>query len=397
MGLVNSGLKNIALFDLGHSECRLLVIDIENKVFKTFQRPVSGYAKGKVTIPTEFSESVAALVGAAGLAATRYKAIVNISDLHTRYVSKSLHHRTSGTYGSSDYSAILESAVDSTSGELDEVIDSFVISSRLDDNPLNALSFGSTGRGVQFQVMLATHPKLILADILSGMNAGGVEVAEFRSSGFGLARALKYLRPDAENSVLIDLGHSSCSGAVLIGGHLQKVFSLPVGSHHINRDLIAGLDCAEDVAEVLKRTHGISAAEGASHKGNAKFMQRFLRPRILEILSLAGKNFAIYSRSLDGGLLLCGGGSLMPGLSALTGAALNCGAPFVCQLSNKSLEGYLGLSALNPLEHIGSSWLSLFSQGRAMLAEISALRAESDARPLSRLRPLWTWLSELSR
>ncbi len=396
IGLLNNREKKIALFDLGHAACRLLVIDNESGTFKLFQQPISGYAKGKVTVPGQFSESVAALVKDAGLAPSRYKAIVNISDLNTRYVLKSLQHRTSGTYGSSDYTAILDSAVDTASGDLDEVIDSLVVSARLDDSPLSMLSFGSAGRGVSLQIMLATHPKLILADILSGMNAAGVEVSEFRSNGLGLARALKYLRPEAENAVLIDLGHSTSTGAVMIGGHFQKVFSLPVGSHHITRDLMAGLDCPEDSAEALKLAHGVSPIAEVP-AGNALYMQRFLRPRVLEILGMAGKNFALYARALDGGLLFCGGGSQLTGLASVSGKAFNCGQPFVCQLSNKSLEAYLGLSSQNPMVSVGSAWLSVLSHGRAALAELAAFQVERDARPLSRLRPLWTWLSELSR
>ncbi|MEI6398654.1 MAG: hypothetical protein WCO71_07785, partial [Pseudomonadota bacterium] len=60
IGLLNNREKKIALFDLGHAACRLLVIDNESGTFKLFQQPISGYAKGKVTVPGQFSESVAA-------------------------------------------------------------------------------------------------------------------------------------------------------------------------------------------------------------------------------------------------------------------------------------------------------------------------------------------------
>ena len=57
----------------------------------------------------------------------------------------------------------------------------------------------------------------------------------------------------------------------------------------------------------------------------------------------------------------------------------------------------MGLSSQNPMVSVGSAWLSVLSHGRAALAELAAFQVERDARPLSRLRPLWTWLSELSR
>ena len=397
MTISSNNCRKIALFDLGHGECRLLVLDRDLRSFTTFATKMVGYAKGKVTGSYEFSKCLRALLHDAGLLDTRYKAILNISDLHTRYIVKSLQHRTSGTYSSNDFRSIIDSAIDTTTSELDEVIDAGVISAKLDDSVLNILSFGRAGRSIDIQLMLATHPKLILADIISGMNAAGVEVSEFRANGLGLSRTLKYLRPEAENAVLLDFGQCSSTGAVMIGGQIQKIFSIPVGSHHITRDIMAGLDCDEHLADTLKRHHGLSSASINSDVRQAVYMQRFLRPRVSEMLSLVGKNFAMYSRALDGGMLFCGGGAQLVGLADLTAKAFNCNAPFICQLSKKNIELYLGLSSSGLLDEVGSSWLSLFSHGRAVLEELAAHQAERDDRPLSRLRPLWTWLSELSR
>jgi len=37
------------------------------------------------------------------------------------------------------------------------------------------------------------------------------------------------------------------------------------------------------------------------------------------------------------------------------------------------------------------------AQARALVRLRRAISSEKDVRPLSKLRPLWTWLSELSR
>jgi cell division protein FtsA len=391
----------VALFDLGHGTCRLVVLAPDLSFIGAYSRPMEGFQKGKVVDATAFSTTIRLLVADANLTKLGYRAVVNVPEIHTRNVLKTVRHRSSGVYRSADYNALIDATIDSTGGDLDEVIDTLVLSASLDDKALDPLAFGTPGRDVQVRLMLATHPKLILADIVAGLNAGGVEIAEFRSNGLGLARGLRALRPSADNAVLLDIGQGTTTGCLVVGGGLHQIFSFSAGSQHISRDLAVGLGCEFAEAEHLKISHGLNGPSSLASTDagfrNVQQMGRFLRPRISEILAMSAKHFAMFSRALDGGLLLCGNGSNLLGLSAHAIKQLGVDAPFICQLSQSSVTAFVGVTLKLGSATIDSGWLSTLAHVRCLAAEIAARRVESDARPLSKLRPLWTWLSELSR
>ena len=392
----------IVFLDLGHANCRLVVMAPDLSFTRSYTAPMAGFERGKVTNAAAFSAMAHSLAVEANLMTFKYRAIVNIPDIHTRNLVQTIRHRTSGIYRSTDYRSILETSSDCGGGELDEVIDTLILSARMDDEPLDPLAFGSSGRDVVVQLMLATHPKIILADIVSGLNDAGLEISEFRSNGFGLGRGLKSLRPEAENAVLLDIGHSSTTGCLVVGGVLHQVFSVAAGSQHMTKDVMAGLASSREEAESLKVTYGLniptaSLAPQEDPLRNIQTMHRYLRPRVSEILSLSAKHFAIYSRSLDGGLLLCGNGSALLGLSAQATKTLGVSAPFICQLTQASAMSFVGVPLKAGSATVDSSWLSTLSHIRSLASEISAYRVETDSRPLSKLRPLWTWISELSR
>ncbi len=392
----------IVIFDLGHATCRLFVMAPDLSFLRVYSAPMAGFEKGKVVDAGAFTAMAFLLAEAAKLSTFSYRAVVNVPDNHTRNLVQKIRHRSSGVYRSSDYRAIVETSADSGGGDLDEVIDTLILSARLDENALDPLAFGSVGREIVVELMLATHPKIILADIVGALNDAGLEISEFRSNGFGLGRSLKYLRPTAENAVLLDIGHSSTTGCVIVGGGVHQIFSVAAGSHHMTKDVMAGLGCSLEEAESLKICRGLGhAVEGSTPVDdplrNIQTMHRFLRPRVTEILGLSAKHFAIYSRSLDGGLLLCGNGASLLGISAHTSKTLGVAPPFICQLTPASVSAFVGIPFKSGYAAVDSSWMSALSHVRALASEMAACQVEANSKPLSKLRPLWTWISELSR
>ena len=283
----------VVFFDLGHAACRLFVMAPDLSFLRVYSAPMDGFEKGKVVDAAAFTAMARTLSEAAKLSTFSYRAIVNVPDNHTRNLVQTIRHRSSGVYRSADYRAILDTSADCAGSDLDEVVDTLILSARLDDAALDPLAFGSSGREIVVQLMLATHPKIILADIVAALNDAGLEISEFRSNGFGLGRGLKCLRPNAENTVLLDIGHSSTTGCVVVGGVVHQIFSVAAGSHHMTKDVMAGLGCSQEEAESLKVCRGLGhAIEGSTPVEdplrNIQTMHRFLRPRVSEIL---GKTF----------------------------------------------------------------------------------------------------------
>ncbi len=383
--------KRLAFIDIGHGTLRMLVTKSDELEVSAYEAPCLGLAKGKITDLSSFSASIGQLLKSADISGDGLRVIVSVPTLHTRITRRTIEHRCSGHYRSTDYQSLHDAAIDSCTSELDEVVDVLLTQAWLDQKSIDPLSFGHQGRHLRAQALLATHPKTLLADIISCMNSVGLEVSEFRSGFFGLFRAVFALRPGIENAVLIDVGHSTTSGVMIIGGSAQQVFSVGAGSHHITKDLAVGLGVEAAEAELTKRQVGVSLEGGSSN------FSKFIRPRVAELFALSLKHFAIYAKALDGGLMFCGGGSQLTGFSSFAEKAIGVSSPFICNLSNKSAAAFLDMKVTTNSTRIDSSWLAILAHARFRNEEEAVRRFERESGPLAKLRPLWTWLSELSR
>jgi Tfp pilus assembly PilM family ATPase len=388
--------------DLGHSKSRLVAISPDFSEMRFYQVPAAGLAKGKILDRDAFTDSLRQLTEVSGINGLSYTASVNVPSNQTRTVVQTVNYRLNGSYRARDYESIIEGSFESTFGGLDEVIDVLMLQLKVDGNIVDPLRFTAPGSEASARLLLAIHPSVLLSDILACVNAAGIEVSEFRSNSFGVARALTYLRGASENAVLLDFGHATITGALMVGGVVNQIFCVPAGSGHITRDLAAGLCIDQLEAETLKTQLGIlDKSSGAGAK-----LSHYALPRVSELMGLACKNFSIYSRSLDGGLLFCGGGAALAGLSEYTSQKFGIRPPFIAQLSNTGARTFIGINPISPLAiapcdpdevKVDSGWISLLSHVRASALFHKASLDEKNSRPLSRLNPLWTWLSELSR
>lgn len=391
--------------DIGHAKCRLVAVSSDLKETRFSEVHSAGLSKGKVSNRDALTDALKLLLDKCGMRHGQYSVFINLPANQTRTIIQTTSFRLNGVYRPQDYDAIIDGAFDSTFGGLDEVIDVLVLQLKIDGSTVDPLRFGVQGNEASVRLLLATHPSIQLSEVLTCVNAAGIEVSEFRSNAFGVARSLGYLRGTAENAVLLDFGHATVTGALMVGGMINQVFCVPAGSGHITRDLSLGMGVDAGEAEKIKLDYGVG--EKITSLGSRS--NHYVLPRVSELMRLAAKNFAIYSRSLDGGLLFSGGGSALIGLSEFTLKSLGI-RPFIAQINRAGAKTFVGLNAsgdenstensvedLDPSIKIDSGWVSLLSHARSHVLYQRALNDEKNSRPLSKLNPLWTWLSELSR
>ena len=384
-----------ALFEVAHSRLRLVVLNASLDEASFFEGPISGYKKGKITNQAALTQSIATILNMNRLDGARCQSHVTVPAIHTRTSIRSIEHRTTGVYRPSDFTAMQEAALDAASTDLDEAIDCLPLSFKLDDKDHDPQSFGCAGRMVKARFLVFVYPRTLLSDFVLAFNAAGLEISSFRAAGRGLASSLMSLRRNADNAVLIDIGHSSMTGAIMLGGSLHDVFSIPVGGAHMTNDMAVGLGLDFSECERIKVDHGLMAE--VCHSQSRDHL-RFLRPRVAELCALMGRPFALYTRSLDGGIMLCGGASLLRGFSAELSRVLSVPSPFVCQLTRATAEAFFPNVAIKELpDQFTSAYVSLIANTANLRHDILTKNLELQARPLAKLKPLWTWLSELSR
>jgi cell division protein FtsA len=131
---------------------------------------------------------------------------------------------------------------------------------------------------------------------------------------------------------LLDIGGGTTDLAIFDRGAAWHTAVLPVGGSHFSNDLAVGLRTPIPDAERLKRKYGralTSMVEGDEtvevpsvggrqpRQLSLRMMAEILEPRASEIFSLIHQEVARagFDRSLNAGVVLTGGGSILPGMS----------------------------------------------------------------------------------
>ncbi len=152
----------------------------------------------------------------------------------------------------------------------------------------------------------------------------------------GIASSLAVLSPpDKQRGVLlIDLGAGITDYVVYADGIVRHTGTLAVGGDHVTNDLACGLNVSQGRAEALKCTYG-GAQVGPDVKGrtlalssdhglperplNLEHLRRIMAARLEETFEIISSDLEQHRllESLHAGVVLCGGGARVPGITEL--------------------------------------------------------------------------------
>ncbi len=190
--------------------------------------------------------------------------------------------------------------------------------------------YGMSGVRLEVDAHIITAASPALKNIDKTMEVAGIHIN--RPILVGLASAESVLEPRQRESgvAVIDIGSSTTNILVIEEDDVQHTAVLPVGSNNLTNDLAIGLKTDLDVAEEVKLKH--SSAVGTVRKtrkhvdieqeGRDKliFERRLIDDivvsRLDELFELVNRELKKINREgkLPGGLVLVGGGSLLPGI-----------------------------------------------------------------------------------
>lgn len=165
-----------------------------------------------------------------------------------------------------------------------------------------------------------------------------------------------------KGAVVIDIGATKTEVAIFVNGALAYGASIQVGGNNVTNDLSQLLNCDAEEAERLKIGYGMALAGGVSEKEaievhqlghpSGRPMQRkvlceIVESRMKELAKIVRQHIekSGYSGVLDGGVILTGGGSLLPKTTDLFSAALNHMPVRANEPSIKNGKGQPGLAS----------------------------------------------------
>ena len=193
---------------------------------------------------------------------------------------------------------------------------------------------GMTGSRLDAQVYLVTVLSSVPQNLRKCVEGAGYHVAEFVLEP--LAASLAVLTPDERElgTALVELGGGSTNVAIFHGGKIRHTGSLPFAGGHVTNDIVHGLQVTQQDAEKLKQRHGAayeplvpesdvielpSTPGQGSRSAHRRVLAHIMHARLQEMLEFANDEIARagYQQRLPAGVVLTGGGALVPGVVEL--------------------------------------------------------------------------------
>ena len=190
---------------------------------------------------------------------------------------------------------------------------------------------GMTGARLEVNVHIVTGTVSATHNIVACVNRAGVTVADMAIEQLAASEAV--LTPDEKELgvALVDIGGGTAELAIFERGSLWHTGVVAVGGDHFTNDIAVGLRTPIPDAEKVKRKNGCALSsmvdeddtiEVASVGGRKprlmprRILSEILQPRAEEIFHLVWDEIrrAGYEKSLNSGIVLTGGGSILEGM-----------------------------------------------------------------------------------
>jgi len=191
---------------------------------------------------------------------------------------------------------------------------------------------GLVGAKLEANVHIVTAATTSVQNLVSCANRSGIEVRDTVLEQLAVAESVLGDDEKELGLALIDIGGGTTDMAIFEKGSIWFTAVLPVGGDHFTNDLAVGLRTPTPDAERLKKSHGCALASLVEEDkvievptvGGRKprqlshsVMAEILQPRAQEIFQLFRDEIvrAGFDKMLNAGVVLTGGGSLLPGMT----------------------------------------------------------------------------------
>lgn len=329
--------------DIGTSTIACVVAEITDngtvEVVGLGGAPSRGIRKGVVVNLDATVDAIKAAVSEAEMMATVdvQSAIVGIAGAHIRSFNSRGVIAVTGkdrTVSREDVDRVLEAARAVNIPQDREILHVLPQEFVLDEQHGISSPVGMTGGRLEANVHIVTAATTSVQNLVTCVNRAGIEVRDTVLELLAAAEAVLTQDERELGVALIDVGGGTTDLAIFERGSIWHTAVLPVGGDHFTNDLAVGLRSPVPDAERLKKKFGCAlssmveedeAVEVPSVGGrkprllSRQVMSEILQPRAEEIFSLIHEEVvrAGFDKLLNAGVVLTGGGSLLPGAAEI--------------------------------------------------------------------------------
>ena len=192
---------------------------------------------------------------------------------------------------------------------------------------------GMMGIRLEMRGMLYTGPRTILHNLRKTVERAGVQVENIVISPLALTRSVLNEGEREFGATVIDLGGGQTTVAVMRNQELQYTNIYQEGGDYITKDISKVLTTSQSIAENLKFNYGIAYPQDVSEKEKftvevigestpvevtERYLSEVISARLRQIFDRVRQDLE-RTRALDlpGGVVLVGGGAILPGIAEL--------------------------------------------------------------------------------
>ena len=333
--------------DVGTSKVCTLIARIENgnniRILGVGIEPAKGLRKGTVTDINAASESIARSVEKAERT-SGYEITGAIVNLAGTQVSSTISKGAVGISGrvidQEDVYRALDSAQAIAVPHNREIIHVIQRGFNIDGQEDISQPVGMHGYRMEVEAHIITSAASTMENLRQCVSMAGIDVTQFVLNPLASSEAILSETEREMGVAVIDLGAGTTGLAIYVKGDVFHANVLPIGGNHVTSDIAQGLRLPLDVAEEVKLQHGFAMLDGveddesfnivAFGSEQATKVQRtelvnIIEARAEEILMMVQQEIkrSGYDAMLPAGVVLTGGGALLPGIRNLAAKILN--------------------------------------------------------------------------
>ena len=330
--------------DVGTDKVRTIVASFREgeerpKVIGVGEAPSSGMRKGIVVDIEEVTESIRKSIEQAEL-----NGGIPIQQV---YISIGGHHigikankglvvvsRADQEISEEDIARVIDSASALSLPLNREILHVIPREFKVDDEQGIYDPLGMTGTRLEVDALIIDGLTPCIKNLTKCVSSAGLKVNGLALDVLAASQSVLSKRQKELGVLLLDIGSGTVGMAVYEEGKLLYAHILPVGAAHITNDIAIGLRTTIDLAEKVKIQYGSALPseikksetidlskldENEEGQANRREVAQIIEARVQEIFDLVNRELKKISkqRLLPAGVVLVGGGSLIPGMVEL--------------------------------------------------------------------------------
>lgn len=199
---------------------------------------------------------------------------------------------------------------------------------------------GMSGVRLEAKVHIITAASTALRNIQKCCEKAGLYVETFSLESLASSRAVLYPDERELGVAVIDMGGGTSDIAIYHGGSVRYTAVVGLGGNHITNDISVGLRTSLEDAEKIKKTYGCALADKidrsqeiriapvggqGSRRIDPYLLGQIIEARVEEMLTIIDWELTRsgYGDQLHAGIVLTGGGALLPGIKELAEAVFD--------------------------------------------------------------------------